>query len=235
MSTDERPRRPPLERTEPIRNWSQLLRTPGEGSAAEGGQGGLGDVVSRSVELGYRVIDDYVRQGQRAAQRIREGEYGPERWGQDAQDLGQRMLQHASELAATWLQLLDRSTGARPADGRPAPAAAASSPRSAPDGAVAARLRVEVAAVEACSVVLEIGLEAARGRLSAHSLRAADVSKPRIDAIEIEPGNEERATVLRITVPPHHAAGTYEGLVMDADTSRPVGVVRVVVAEPASR
>jgi len=229
MSTDDRPRRPPLDRSEPIRNWSQLLR-PSPGSAGAAGPDhdgpGIGDVVSRSVELGYRVVDEYVRQGQSAAERIRAGEYGPASFGQDAQDLAQRMVQHASELATTWLQLLDRSPTppVPPTSGASEPGPAASRNGGAPP-----RIRLEVSAAADCTVALELAVEASGTRLVTHDLRAADASKPRIAAADVRPGSADEPTLIRVAVPPNHPAGVYEGLVLDGDTNRPVGVVRVTV------
>src|SRR5205823_14082767 len=65
----ERIKRPKLERTEPIRSWSALLGVPGAGGGdgRAPGSASLEGVVSRSVELGYRVVEDYLRQGQRVA------------------------------------------------------------------------------------------------------------------------------------------------------------------------
>jgi hypothetical protein len=67
-------------RTQPIRNLSTLF-APGRAAprtataptnrpATGRACASFGEAVSRSVELGYRVVDDYIQQGQRAAQRL---------------------------------------------------------------------------------------------------------------------------------------------------------------------
>lgn len=242
MSSNERIRRPPLERTQPIRNWSALFGPPSPGSPPPDGAdptrgrqrgGGLGDVVSRSVELGYRVIDEYIRQGQKAARRLSEGAYGPERWAEDAQDLAQRMAQVASELVGTWFELLERAnagSAARPTP--PAPGARPAQPTTAavPGGYV----RLAIASAQPLEVLLELRPEAAGRRLVAHALRAPEAWKPRLDEVEFRVDGAGGAPTLHIRVPAHHPPGSYEGLVVDEDTSRPVGVVRVCVGGGAS-
>ena len=73
--TRERIKRPEPERTQPIRNWAGAFGPPGEGSPPPPGvpfrgppfAGPPRDPVSRGVEAGYRVIDEYLRQGQSVA------------------------------------------------------------------------------------------------------------------------------------------------------------------------
>src|SRR5437879_12006363 len=84
--TSQRIKRPPLERTKPVRNASTLFSPAGPRRADGAGQRGpeppqqdraADDVVSRSVDQGYRVIDDYIRQGQKAAQRFDARSWSP--------------------------------------------------------------------------------------------------------------------------------------------------------------
>ena len=84
MSTKDRVTRPEPERTHPVRSWSTLFGAPER-------DGGRDDVVSRSVDLAYRVVDEYVRQGQKTAQRLSERSYAPEAMARDVQDLTTRL------------------------------------------------------------------------------------------------------------------------------------------------
>jgi hypothetical protein len=240
MSTNERIKRPPLERTGPVRNWSTLLGAPSMADAARfaadatangANRAGLGDVVSRSVELGYRVVDEYVRQGQRAARRFSEGAARPEQWAGDAQDLGQRMAQYASELVGTWFELLERSN-LSPAAAAPtaaARAAAPSGPAAAPGAtaALAARLRVAIDSTRPAEVFVELAPEATGNRFVVHALRACEAWKPRIDEVEFRADGSGEPPALHVRIPTHHPPGAYEGLIVDEVTNRPVGVVRV--------
>ena len=113
MSDDEHVRRPKLERSEPIRSFSTLV---GGGRGATTQASGpespsIGDAFSRAVDVGYRVIDEYIRQGQQAAERMRQGDYNAEAATADFQDLAVRMTRSASDLMETWLQLVAGATG----------------------------------------------------------------------------------------------------------------------------
>ncbi len=245
MSTNDRIKRPPLERTGPVRNWATLLNAAA--SAATGGgateQNGdrppsLGDAISRSVALGYQVVEEYVRQGEKAARRMSEGGYRKESVTADAQDamqLMQRMGHYASELFGTWFELVQR-TGMAGASFRDLAAAAATTAASAPTMAPPAttavrsvRARLEVRSSRPVEVALELAPEAGTGEFVVHALRACDTWKPRVDDVQVRPGDSGDAPIVAVRVPDGHPPGTYEGLIVDAATNRPVGVLRVVL------
>src|SRR5262245_3645482 len=105
----QRVRRPEPARNGPVRGgWLGLFglpaaaRVPGaepappRPDAPEGER--AADPMARAVELGYRVVDDYIRQGQNAARLIEGGAYGPQAARQDAQDFALRLFQYASEM-----------------------------------------------------------------------------------------------------------------------------------------
>ncbi len=251
MSTNERIKRPSLDRTAPIRNWSTLLNAAPSGDAAPAGAAdahgtapsGLGDAISRSVALGYQVVEEYVRQGERAARRMSEGSYRTEAATADAQDLVQRMGRYASELVGTWLELVQRTgatTAAAPAAPRQGEAAAprhgeSAAPRTAPTPARAARLAVALHSSRPAEVMVELAPEAGGARLVVHALRACEASKPRLD-VEVETRAAlDGAPVLSVRIPDEHPPGTYEGLIVDEVTNRPVGAVRVILAGAETR
>jgi hypothetical protein len=244
MNSDKRITRPLPERTGPLRNWSTLFApwtaaAPAATGAAPGADGGaLGDVVTRSVELGYRVIDEYIRQGQRAAQRLNQPAYGAQTMAGDVQDLAMRLTNYASDLAAVWLQLVQLAAAgtptANPTNGAAAPEAA---PAAAPaetaashdPAPAAARVRVAVRAAQPTEVAVDIHPDATARPLIAHALRAGDAVLPRLDDVSFEPATDGGTAVLRIHVPPGHPAGVYEGMLIDEQSNRPVGTVSVTV------
>ena len=256
MSSSDHVKRPPLERIQPIRNWSTLFKGPvahGGSADAESATGAgtdhasLNDVVSRSVDLGYRVVDEYIRQGQKAAQRLNERSYGVQTMASDVQDLAMRMTQYASDFAAVWLQLVQLAAAGNSAPG--APRAAGGVDRATPeaaavptgDGAVgragraeatspgATRVRIEVRSAQPTDMAVDIRPDGANRPLIVHALRAVDPDKPRLDGVRFEPGSEEAAACLRIDVPAGHPPGVYSGLMIDQGTSRPVGTVSVTI------
>jgi len=259
VSSSDRPKRPTPERTQPIRSWSTLFAVP----TAEDAQAGpdpdsppseprgaaLNDVVSRSVDLGYRVIDEYIRQGQKAARRLNDRSFGTQAVASDLQELGMRMTQYASDFAAVWLEFVQLAATRNGAGGaaatadspvQPSEASGTHPPASPPQAsgqveAAAAelmRMRIEVVATQLTDVSLDIHPSAARRPLVVHALRAVEPDKPRLTEVTVDAGSEDEPPRLRIRVPAGQPAGVYSGLIIDRQTSRPVGTVSVRVGEP---
>lgn len=125
MTDDERRiRRPKLPRTAARRSLAVLFVPPAASGAGVPGTNGSAsastpwnDVIARSVELGYRVIDDYVRQGEQIARTF--GSQAPAAPAMapsfvDPQDFARRMSQYAMDVTALWLQMLQGAPGAAP-------------------------------------------------------------------------------------------------------------------------
>ena len=247
MSAKERTRRPKLDRTQPIRRWSTLFEAPPAAPGSDAPRGAsVNDVVSRSVDLGYRVIDEYIRQGQRAAQRINDRSFGPDTLTNDFQEVGTRLAQYASDFAALWIELMQLATvggaarwpvpppdsrpPATPRDTPPPPAAAAvKSPVNAGDHA---RVKIAVASAQLTEVDLDVRPEAVGRRLLIQALRPIEPGKPKLTDVTIDRPDGSEPPTLRIRVPPSQPAGVYNGLIIDEETSRPVGSLSLrVVAE----
>jgi hypothetical protein len=121
---EDRIKKPKLPRTTPLRSLSALFAPmPSNGAATGGAVPGAtepwSDVVTRSVELGYRVIDDYVRQGERMARAVSERGPGGMASPGDAQEVATRMAQYAMDFTGLWLQMLQTASVA--ANGWPTP------------------------------------------------------------------------------------------------------------------
>ena len=256
MSSDARIKRPTLERTQPIRQWSTLFEAagssaspsdpaPGAEPRREGGSA-LGDVVSRSVDLGYRVVDEYLRRGQAAAKRVGERSYDVQAATSDFQDLAMRTAQYASEFAAVWFDLVQRAAansgllrsqpGAPDGTASDPGAARAEAPRESAAAAVdtaRARVKIEVASTQPAEVTLDLRAEAMCRQLIVHALRAVDPEKPRLTEVGVRGGADGQPPSVWIRVPAGQPAGVYSGVIVDAQSSRPVGTLSVRVA-PAS-
>jgi hypothetical protein len=148
--------RPSLDRTKPVRSWSAALGTPpapppGDAPKDDGKpRPRLEDAVARSVELGYRVVDDYIQQGQRAAQRLSEGKLTAEVLTSEVNDLGGRIARYASDFFGAWVELLELAavgSATRQSAANGMPAAPAASPAPPPARRPAGRgMRVAVTA-----------------------------------------------------------------------------------------
>ena len=247
MPPIERITRPIPERTGSIRSWSALLGAAAARSGDAGTPGGatLGGVVSRSVEVGYRVVDEYLRHGQRVAERLGDRSLTPGTMVQDFQELTARMARYASDLMDVWFQLIelaaagrgaphrpsgDRGAPADPAPPRaPEPPAAGSTGRDSHDGEGGTRVSVQIASLQPAEVTLDLRPGSTGLPLIVHALRAAEPDKPRLTEIALEPASEDGVRRLRIRIPPEQPPGVYNGLVIDERTSRPAGTLSVRV------
>jgi len=244
----ERVKRPKLERTQAIRTAAALLGFAGgaaraAGESTSGGGAAAGDVVGRSVDLGYRVVEEYIRQGQKTAERMSGGTYGPDAVAGDLQEFGMRMVRYASEFMAVWLDFIDRVAvgGAGPRafgppvapDGGSATPATARPGGAASDGADRTRVRVEIASPWPTEVALDLHPDAGRRPLVVHALRAIEPDKPRIDSVSFHGRSTDAPATVRIRVPAEQPPGVYSGLIVDEETAAPAGTLSVRVSHHA--
>ena len=86
MDEAERLHRPELARDQPIRDFVSHFRQSGAGgtprgkSATHSASGAVEDPVAHGVKLGYSVIEEQIRQGEKLAERLRPAQAasGPE-------------------------------------------------------------------------------------------------------------------------------------------------------------
>lgn len=242
MST-KRIRRPAAARTAPHRSWTPPASEPEERidaaqppPAPDSPRERIEATVSKSVELGYKVIDEYLQQGQRTAQRLNATSLSAEAVATEAQDLGTRVARYASDFFGSWMELLELAAAgraARPdlvrppaADGAPPPAP----PSATPDAAAApSRLQIDVTTQRAVRLRLDIHPDRIRGALRAQALLSADPKRGRLN--DVHCALDGVAPVVRLAIPPGQHAGSYDGLLIDEATNRPVGSLRVTLAD----
>lgn len=256
IDPNERIRRPKPERTGPLRGGTHTLFAPPEpppGTEVEAeGEGGAPDAVARAVDLGYRVVDDYIRQGQHAARLMARRAYGPEALANDVQDLAARAFQYGAEFFDLWMELLGQAAGGQPlrpswaprgpraaggpppgphAPGGPPPGPRAGGAPPAPRGGRRDSRGVALAVESPLPVEVTVELDAGTaGELRVQDLQSVD-GGPALRGLRLDGGDPPR---LRLRVPPGQPPGTYCGLVIDAESARPAGTVVVRVLAPAS-
>lgn len=227
-----RVRRPTLERTAPIRTWERALAHPASGPNEERpaeGAGRLEDVVARSVELGYRVIDDYIRRGQEVARRLRHGTYGPGALASDVESVTGQLTRSAADLAGAWAEffaLAGRDTTAS----EPAVPPPNAIPPIAPASTERLRVALQVAAKRPVESMLELPVLPADATLLVHALRATPSATDRIDGVRVE-RSDTGTVVIHVGVPADQPPGRYRAAVIDETTNVAVGELNVVVLD----
>ncbi len=240
MQPDNRVKRPSLERTKPIRSFrlSAAADDAARHASPTAGYETATGPVARAVEMGYRVIDEYIRQGQSAARRFNEGGLNFGSFTSNWQEGATRIAQLTADWMSIWFELAQRAASG----GFMWPNAGASASPSAPPAGVTtaeapspvsapARVRIDIASTRPVEVSLDLRPEYARAPLVVHSLRAIDAALPRVTGVAFTPAQREDAAVLSVRIPAAHPAGTYSGAIVDATSNRPVGTLSVRIAD----
>jgi hypothetical protein len=251
MSDRPRIRRNDPQRSAPIRDWSNLFRAAapqGATAAAPRAQangysledaGGASptastaaahDVVSEEARLGietaYRVIDQHLQEGRRAAQ-ARMGRDGATaqrgfaaaatapRGAGAAQDTIQELVVQGirlySILAPLWSGILDsiaRSTVA--GDG---------------GHASGAPVTVEIASTRMTRLTVDLASNTGPGTLAINGLHSLEAGKPPVTDISFAHEANSNRAVVRLRVPDGQPPGTYNGVIVDKDSGEPRGTI----------
>jgi hypothetical protein len=268
--TTKRAKRPKLERDRPVRTFSTLFgsgngrserRAATESAASPEAPPEpapnpppVAPALSDTVELGYRVIDEYLKQGQQVAQA-----FNPTAWAgrgagsaDDLQQMGQRVMQYGWDFAGLWFEMWSRMAGNASAwmpipgmpgmPGMPRPPGAEQKTGAAPvtngathNGAAAVgangegeRVVVSVACERPTSTAVELR-SGPPSELVVHALRAEDHEGPPIRDVRVERQPGDGTVMVKVTVSASQAPGTYNGLIIDSKTNLPRGTLSVRV------
>lgn len=248
MSDRQRLRREEPARNGPVRNWSTLYREANsreshDPSASQNATDeaksdrSWNDVVSHGVKLGYHVVEEHIRQGQRVAQQINNRSYTPETMGNDVQELLERMVRYYTDLGSLWGDLANslvanpdllgnlfrrgQSQAAQPVNGASANGASTTVPLS---------VSIEVISARPTQVTLDLQPQSEGLPLATSGLHAGDPQKPPLTDITLEPGLDMGRLLLRIRVPEGQPPDVYTGVVVDKGTNLPRGTLSIRIA-----
>jgi hypothetical protein len=255
------PKKPQPEARGPSRAWSGAWsgaggtearsKAPRNGHArpsstrdAEKGANGVSD----GVALGYRVIQEYLRQGERVARSFwSPGENDGDRY--DPSRLLDRALRSAQDLAGAFSEMVRvlAKNAPSPMNGAAAGGFDFDPPRKAKprgqDDAVdpaggrsrsddrgsSPVIAISVRSRRPVKVALQLDEAAARGVLQVPPLARSGSGTARLRGVSIVAGPVGKGVAVNLEVRPDVAKGRYQGPVLDARTSRPVGFVSVDV------
>lgn len=236
MEPRERVKKPEPGRTQPIRNWGVIFERPGQPPPE--------NAVAHGVETGYRVIDEYLRQGQNVAR----GMSTPPASGGTPPDDGFQsrmgaMLRTFADFTSLWLDLMGRATsggtaarepGVTPAGGTAGPFSAGGAPgvaAASPEAQVGASpwLTLDIESTRRTEVTVDLRPRSSDGALRVQDLRASEPGLPHIQGVVIEAVPGEDRMVIRIRVPDEQPPGTYSGIILDEQAGLPRGTISVRV------
>lgn len=242
MDTEERVKKQEPGRTQPIRNWGVLFEPPGNTAAQEPPR----EPVARGVEMGYQVVDEYLRQGQSVARGMwTPGPGSPPPSGDGLQNQLGALLRSFSDFASMWMGLMGQATGrgtarepgvtppvgtAGPFSAGTAPGTAEAPPVASPETVVALpRLTLELDSPRHLEVSVDLRPRPLDRTFRVLGLDGSEPALPRIQGVTVEALPEEERIVIHLRVPESQPPGTYGGIILDERTGLPRGTLCVRV------
>jgi hypothetical protein len=196
----------------------------------------------RALNDAYRLVDEYLRQGQKMAENIWLPQSGSGAPSFPAFGAPDRFMRAVGDMTLAWVEVMQQWTSAQGAPSRaptgsagPFTAGVTPEPRAAtPAAGVAAsplherELTVSVEAKGRVTVSVQLAERIDLAELEVTALRPA---KGRADAIgEVSLNVDGTSAVLRVVVPERQPRGTYNGLLVETKTQKPRGTLSLVVA-----
>lgn len=247
---NERLRRQDPARTGPIRNATTYLRdsrswggrTPGSTRPdaqkhTQGSTGSVDDVVTRGVKLGYKVIEDYLRQGQHTAAQTRKvSEKKESSKVGEREEILESVLRFYKDMTDLWIDgvggivrnpaFTSWLNGAVQRNGAAAPSRE-KEPGSVngADGALA----IEIVSKRRTQVTLDLRPYPGRYTPLVCALHAPNPKIPPLTKIAFRLDQRSRSPILQLKVPGRQPAALYTGVVIDKHTHEPRGTLCVRV------
>ena len=252
MNDQQRLHRDDPERTNPIRHWSKLYRqddswgaqaSPASSSPTQAASPNktTDDAVSQGVKLGYQVIEEHIRQGQRIAQQFNTRSYNLSNVGNDVRELAERLVRDSTNLLSLWFNLMTSLAGnvdlsrqsARPPS-NPSPTAnnGVSPQKTSPtEDATERGTAVSIEILSSCptQVTFNLSPQAERLFLATPGLYTINADKPPLTDIIFIPTLENNPASLRIRIPDQQPPDLYSGVLVDRNTGLPQGTLSVRV------
>jgi hypothetical protein len=233
MDNHERIRRPDPERIEPKRDPAACFFNAGTGTDPKSKPQPKSpteetvDAVAHGVRLGYQVVEEQIREGQRLAQRLRQA--ADLKGVTDSEGLGPlvgRALNVYKDLGALCfdaIEALVRNPALRQGLSRILQGEAESEPGAAPDADEVCA--VEVRSSHRTQVTLKLARAPRTSLPHVHALHAPDLAIPPLTNVRFFMEPRTGAAMLHVDIPDGQAPATYTGVVVDRTTNEPCGTV----------
>ena len=240
MDKPERLHRPDPARTEPIRDFMSYMRsaglgaqptTPSHDAATTVDDAPAADqAVAHGVKLGYAVIDEQIRQGEKLAERLRQVAGKPGAMpGVEVGTLIERALNVYKDMGALAVAAVETLVRSPMLQSGVARAWSGAQGTAAPAQASTTAFGFELSSSRRTQVTLEIKPQAVTVMPVVHALHAANPALPPLAGVRFQFDPASAAPVLHVDVPDSQPAGTYMGVVVDSATEEPCGTLSVRV------
>ena len=247
MNKPKRLRRKDPVRKEPIRNpttyfrgsesWkdrtSNQARNASKGKSASDS---MDDVVTHGVNLGYEVIEKYLRQGQRVAEELTNGSHSAKSKDNDWEKMVDNMLRLYRDMSGFWIdaievlmrspEFLSTVVGVFGSNVKAKFQNDQEDLNPAVNGENV-KVAVEITSKKPAQVTLDIRPHPIQSILHVHSLHAHDPKIPPLTDVSFRADGNLAGPVLALSIPDHQPAATYTGVVVDQKTNEARGTICV--------
>jgi hypothetical protein len=200
------------------------------------------DSVRRGVEMGYRVIDDYVKQGASAANAFSSPSRARVASSHDLSKMTERMMQYASDFTSLWYDAMgmimgNMNEGMRADAGTSSGSTSGSSDTAKPTAERSSailghsRIVLDVKSTRPLEVIVALDEPHYSGAFTVEALKAR-TGNSHIAGAEVEPASEPQGAIrVRVHVAADVAPGRYTGAIVDAVSGKPKGRLTVTIGK----
>ncbi len=194
--------------------------------------------------MGYRVVDDYVKQGASVANTFSNPSRGRSAASeQDLSKMTERMMQYASDFTSLWydamglmmghINMQPRDDAGKGTPNTPGATPPTPTPSTARSNVVLghSRIMLDVKSTRPIEVIVALDESLHAGTFAVETLKAR-TGKSQISGVRVEPASEPEGP-LKVRV--HLAKGVvperYTGAILDAASGKPKGRITVIVGK----
>ena len=202
------------------------------------------NIVSRAVELGYNVIEEQLKQGQKAAEQLASGNVDAMQMDGNASEMAERIVRFYSDMGALWSEMLQSFTRTGMMrdlilDSMPGTnwqTDGDSTQQDAPADRRRSGLVVEINSPVPTGARVSVDLKSDKemSSMMMQPLHARDPGKPPLSDVHLLPPEDGWPPTVRVTIPEGQPHGTYSGVILAASTDEPVGTVCLRIPQQAS-
>src|SRR5215831_3680173 len=229
MDKHERIRRPDPERTEPKRDSAAYFfnAVTGNGPKSKQPKNGVenpDDAVAHGVRLGYQVVEEQIREGQRLAERLRQA--ADLKGVTESEGLGPlvgRALNVYKDLGALCIDAVEALVRSPALLSRVLQSKTEIEQRS--DAGVNEVCAVEINSSHRTQVTLKLARVSRTSLPHVHALHAPDPAIPPLTNVRFSMEHATGVAMLHVDISAMQSPATYTGVVVDRTTNEPCGTV----------
>jgi hypothetical protein len=188
--------------------------------------------VKRGVELGYRVIEEYLRAGQRAAEQLNSSPYNWRGVADNSSELMETLVRNFNQMVPVWLELVNSLLRADLSQRPQSKGFQAGRSADATDNfSHSQSMPIELQSIHRVQVDLKLPQSSENRSLITLGLRSVDPKMPPLTDIRFVSSKGKEGGKMLVKIPDKQPAGTYSGVVVDHLSGETRGTLTIRVSK----